>query len=700
MSNRQKIDEPDVLLRDSEHCFRILVESLTDCAIYMLDPHGCVATWNSGAERIKGYAAGEIVGQHFSRFYTSEDNKAGEPAQALLTARLGGKYEQDGCWRIRKDGTAFWASVIIESVRGHDGTLLGFAKITRDISEKRLAEAQAHIAHEQLASAFRHASVGLVQVDANLLFTLVNDAFCRIVGRSRAELQQLSALDILQAGDQDSSRDLMNRVQRGEEGIVSERRYVRPDGSIVECRASISLARDETGQPASPLVVIGVIEDITERKRAEARISYLSFHDALTGLANRALLNDRLSQELRHTKRRDSQCAILALDLDRFKAINDTFGHEAGDKLLQEVASRLRNAVRTIDTVARLGGDKFVILQVDAAQPRAATEMSRRLVKVFAQPFDIGGQMMVVHASIGIALHLKADDTRAGLLTNADTALYRAKKDGGGTFRFFEETMDKHVRERRALECDLRAAMGTEQMKLYFQPQFACISGILTGFEALLRWQHPTRGAIAPMDFIPIAEETGLIVPLGLWVIEKACIEAACWTKPLRVAVNLSPAQFRGGELSGRIASILYRTGLPAERLEVELTETLLIEDTRQAVTTLRALKDMGISIALDDFGTGYSSLGYLRQFPFDRLKIDKSFVQAIGQEASALSLVQAILAMGRSLGMEVIAEGVETEQQLQILRDLQCGEIQGFLLGRPMPAEGIERYLNDVFPL
>lgn len=680
----------------TEHSFRILVQSVTDYAIYMLDPEGKVASWNAGAERIKGYRAADIIGQHFSRFYTQEDRDRHEPRRALLTALHNGKYERDGCWRLRKDGTAFWASVSIEPVRDAAGTLIGFAKITRDISERMLAETRLRAAQEQLTSVFRHASVGLVQVDADLRFTLVNDAFCQIVARSREELLQLSMSDILATDEKGSAEILFNLARAHPQGIVVERRYMRPDGSFVDCRASISIPPDESGRGLIPAAAIGVIEDITERKRAEERVSYLALHDGLTGLANRAVLTDRLTNALLQTGRNESgRCAILSLDLDRFRTVNESFDHNAGDAMLREIAGRLSRLVEAGDIVARFSGDEFVLLQIDPDQPAAATRLAERVIEAIARPFEVGAETVLMQGSIGIALQ-GSNETESDLLKNADAALERAKADGGGTFRFFEADMDLRMRERRALESDFRGAIGTCQLSLAYQPQFASWSGALVGFEVLLRWQHPVRGLVSPVDFIPIAEATRLIIPLGLHVLEEAAREAATWPRPLRLGVNLSPVQFRSGELAAQIAGILARTGLAPGRLEIELTETLLVEDHAQAIATLRALKNLGLQLALDDFGTGYSSLSYLQQFPFDKIKIDQSFVQALGRESSALSLVQAILAMGQSLGMRVIAEGVETDAQLQILRELGCAEIQGFLLGRPVAAAEIGQYLNS----
>ena len=401
-----------------------------------------------------------------------------------------------------------------------------------------------------------------------------------------------------------------------------------------------------------------------------------------------------MSHAIRYAARKGGSLAVLALDLDRFTIVNDTFGHALGDRLIATVAGRLQNAVRAIDTVARVGGDEFAIVQVDVKEPNGARRLARRLIEALSQPFDLDGQEVAVSVSVGLALYPQDGSTDALLLKRADAALYTAKADGGSAFRFFEPEMDARIRHRHRLETDLRHAIGTDQITLFYQPQLACSTGAITGFEALLRWHHPVHGAIAPADFIPIAEETGLIVGLGRWVIEQACATAATWAAPLRVAVNLSPVQFRGPDLPTQIAEILRRTGLPADRLELEVTETLLT-NTKQALAILQRLRAQGIHITLDDFGTGYASLNHLRSFPFEKLKIDQSFVQYLGADHKALSLVKTILALAANLDLTAVAEGVETDQQLEILRGLRCGEVQGFLFGRAMPREDIDQYLD-----
>jgi diguanylate cyclase (GGDEF)-like protein len=459
----------------------------------------------------------------------------------------------------------------------------------------------------------------------------------------------------------------------------------RPNGSFLEVRTT----------PLPGGKAVRTYTDITDRKLAEKRVDFLAHHDGLTGLPNRVLLNDRLSQALAQTRRSDRTVAALTLGFGRFKEISDMFGHDAGDRILVQATERLRGAIRDADTVARTGRDEFVVIQCDVSQPGSAVELAQRLVDLLSMPFDIGPTSVVLDASVGIALSPGDADTADDLLKNSDIALYRAKAEGRRTCRLFEAAMDREVTERRSIEHDLRLAIGTEQLQLYFQPQFGSQTKTITGFEALLRWNHPTRGSIPPGVMIAIAESSELILELGGWVLEAACAAAITWSVPHRVAVNLSAAQFRNANLPGLIEDVLRRTGLPGFRLELEVTESLLIDSAELALTALRSIKRMGVSFALDDFGTGYSSLSYLRLFPFDKIKIDRSFIQGLGSDPCALSIVEAILAMGQSLDISVIAEGIENEQQLKILQGLRCAEVQGFLLGRPIPSERVDQFIS-----
>jgi diguanylate cyclase (GGDEF)-like protein len=438
------------------------------------------------------------------------------------------------------------------------------------------------------------------------------------------------------------------------------------------------------------------IRDLRARRQAEAEIRFLAYHDPLTGLPNRTSFAARLDQHRLLHQRTGAPFAVLSVDLDRFKMVNDTLGHPIGDALLQQVADRLRSATRGTDVVARLGGDEFSILQTDGVQPEAATTLAARLVELLARPFVIEGNVVNVGGSIGIALAPVDGDEPAQLVKCADLALYRAKLEGRGTFRFFEPEMDARMQERRALELDLRRALALDEFELHYQPQLAVRNDALVGCEALIRWRHPQRGLVPPAEFIPLAEETGLIVAIGEWVLVSACREAARWPATMSIAVNLSPAQFKGARIVETVGSALARAELPAHRLELEITESLLLQNNAANHATLHRLRDLGIRISMDDFGTGYSSLSYLRSFPFDKIKIDRSFIRELTVDPECHAIVVAVLNLGRSLKIATTAEGVETAEQLDRLRHDGCDEIQGYLISRPLRADEVDRLLQE----
>jgi diguanylate cyclase (GGDEF)-like protein len=440
---------------------------------------------------------------------------------------------------------------------------------------------------------------------------------------------------------------------------------------------------------------VSTFEDITERRRAEAQIAHMSRHDALTDLPNRVLFREHMEQNLARVRRGEA-LAVLCLDLDYFKGINDSLGHAVGDAMLQAVAGRLRDCVREMDTVARLGGDEFAILQVGARQPADATGLAQRIVDMLGQPFDLAGHQLHIGVSVGIAVSPSDGDDPDQLMKNADLALYRAKEDGRNGFRFFEPEMDAKMRLRRTLEADLRKALTQGEFELFYQPVVNLRKNEITGLEALLRWHHPERGLVSPADFIPLAEEIGLIIPLGEWVLRQACAEAATWSSPVTVAVNLSPVQFKSKNLVATVVSALAASRLPPIRLEVEITETVLMQDNEATLDVLHQLRDIGVRISMDDFGTGYSSLSYLRRFPFDKIKIDQSFVRDLVMNGDSLSIVRAVTGLGSSLGMVTTAEGVETAEQLNVLRAEGCTEVQGFVFSPPRPAREITKILRD----
>jgi len=516
-----------------------------------------------------------------------------------------------------------------------------------------------------------------------------NEALVRLVGVPLENLIGRKVMDLVT----DAGTPILRKHIESDIAAACEIELKRSDGSTVPAEI---LTRTFQGQPAAKGIGVLAVRDISERKEAEARIRHMAHHDSLTTLPNRRMFTDRLHQVLARSKRDGTTVAVLCLDLDRFKHVNDLGGHAAGDELLRQVAERLNGSIRTEDTVARLGGDEFAVIQVGVAHPDGPGIMAERLVKAISTPFEIHGQQTMIGTSIGIALYPGDGEEGEDLVRAADTALYRAKEAGRGTFRFFEADMDVRLQERRMLERDLRQALAGEELRVHYQPLADCGGGDILGFEALVRWKHPKHGLIAPAQFIPLAEECGLIRQLGAWVMWRACTDAASWPSDKLVAVNLSPAQFRHADLAKEILAVLADTGLAPQRLELEVTESLLIDDPDSVFSTLATLKEAGIRVSLDDFGTGYSSLSYLQRFPFDKIKIDRSFVSQMEKNKDSMSIVRAVIALGKSLRIKITAEGVETEAQLGLLQAENCDQVQGDLLGKPMAKEDLQSLLGE----
>ena len=439
---------------------------------------------------------------------------------------------------------------------------------------------------------------------------------------------------------------------------------------------------------------VATIEDVTERKRSDEKIVHLAHYDALTDLPNRVLFREQLESALKKV-RPDQQLAILYIDIDEFKSVNDALGHSVGDELLKAVAGRLRGCLGETDVAARLGGDEFAIIQTGIKHPSDTTHLVGGIYEAIRKPYDCAGHLITTDASIGIALAQEPAADLDQLLKNADMAMYEAKADGRRTYRFFERGMDARVKTRRILELDLRQAIMDDGLEVYYQPLVNLRDNKISSCEALLRWRHPKRGMISPAEFIPIAEETGLINQLGDWVLNTACIEAASWPDHIRVAVNVSPIQFKSETLALNVATALAASGLAPCRLELEITEAILIRDDEAALALLHQLRELGVRIALDDFGTGYSSLSYLQRFPFDKIKIDRCFVKDIAGPAGSSSIVQAIVNIAAASNMTTTAEGVETVPQMELLRELGCTEMQGYLFSPAIPCAEIQRLLH-----
>ncbi|MGY4317941.1 diguanylate cyclase (GGDEF)-like protein/PAS domain S-box-containing protein [Bradyrhizobium sp. JR3.5] len=573
--------------------------------------------------------------------------------------RPGERHEQ-----VLADGRV----VLIEERLTSDGGIVG---LRVDITELKQREASFRLLFDG-----NPVPMILCALDGEKILA-VNDAAIAHYGYVRAEFEKMT-IKSLQAFDAELP---WAAGRSSDEQAARTWKHVRADGTLIDL-AIYSRQLMHGDQPAMLLALM----DITERKRAEARLAFMAQHDSLTGLPNRNLLRQQMEDMLQHTRRSTDKVAVLMLGLDNFKAVNDTLGHGIGDKLLRGVAKRLRSTLREEDALARLNSDEFTIVQGGVMRPEDAVLLARRILDAIGEPYLLDGHSVVVGASIGIAMSPGDGEDSEKLLKSADMALSRAKSEFRGTFSFFEAEMDARAQSRRKIEIDLRGAIQNEGLRPHYQPLVDLTSGRITGFEALVRWPHPERGMISPGEFIPVAEETGLINPLGALMLRRACMDAAQWPDDVRVAVNLSPLQFRTGNLLALVTDALRQSGLPARRLELEITETLLLEKSSQVLATLHALRALGVRMSMDDFGTGYSSLSYLRSFPFDKIKIDQSFVRDLGANPDAQAIVRSIVSLGVGLGVTITAEGVETEAELSCLRAEGCHEGQGFLFSRARP--------------
>jgi diguanylate cyclase (GGDEF)-like protein/PAS domain S-box-containing protein len=591
---------------------------------------------------------------------------------------------------IRPDGTKRFTHAIARPNREADGSVL-WTGVILDATRIKQAEANAAAAEANTRTTIVESlSQGFLMFNENDELELDNSHYRKLFPKLskhavpgiryeellRLELDPTTNPDIYSF---DANDELVDRLLRhGESHIVYERQMVNDSHILV----------NEYRTQDNRTVVL--YTDISELKRRERKIHHLAHHDALTGLANRVLFREKLESAIIATAGSEAMTAVLCLDLDRFKSVNDTLGHHVGDLLLQEVSRRIQSCLRGNDVASRLGGDEFAVIMPDVRSQDAPTSLAWRLLDVLAQPYTINDQTIVSGTSIGIALSSDESVNSDDILKNADLALYRAKSDGRGTFRFFEAEMDAKAQARRLLEIELRAAIKLGQLDVHYQPLVDVYTAQLIGVEALVRWDHKTQGSIHPSDFIPLAEETGLIVPIGMYVLKQACEDGAKWPKDIRIAVNISPAQFKELNFIEHVKKIIADSGISPYRLELEITESMLLRNTETNLAILHELKAMGIRISMDDFGTGYSSLGNLRSFPFDKIKIDKSFINDLNKTPDAAAIIRAVLSLGRSLGMTTTAEGVETRDQLAYLRAEGCLEVQGHYYAKALPADDI----------
>ncbi len=576
------------------------------------------------------------------------------------------------------------------------GSFLNMAKDLRDLMRRNVEMVEfANISERRFRDIAEAASDWIWETDQEHRITYLSDRFTELTGREGDAILGKYLEDILATDGSDTQEAAWDVALKERRAFRDLRcRYITSEGASGVGRLSGKPLLSENGDF---LGFRGTASDITAESEAEARAQHLALHDPLTELPNRLLLADRFNHAVKSAGRGDKSVALLCIDLDHFKDVNDTLGHATGDALLVETARRLRGAVRETDTVARIGGDEFCIVQTSDQQPRDAEAAAQRIVDAIGRVYDLGGHQLQISASVGVALYRSSGETYEELMKSADIALYRAKDDGRDTFRFFEPGMDAEIQERKELEHDLREAIRKSEFEVLYQPMVDTKGQKLIGVEALIRWNSPQRGQVLPGTFIGLAEDTGLIIPMGEWVLRTACEAATKWPD-IFVSVNLSPVQFRQPDLVRKVREILNETGLPPERLELEITEGVLLQNTDFSLAILDGLKDIGVKIAMDDFGTGYSSLSYLQRFDFDKIKLDQSFVRQLEQSDEAGSIVRAVLGLAKSLGMKSTAEGVETKEQLEFLEQEGCDQLQGWYFGRATRPEKITDILVSGF--
>lgn len=682
-----------------------------------------IARCNRRMDELFGYAPGEMTGKSTRLWYLSDEDYEGIGASAYPDMMRNNVHQREQEFR-RKDGTTFWGRLSASAFDLHN-PMAGHVTMIEDITDSKLNEERLRKAFEEQELIFNNAAVGMMFV-RNRIVRRCNRKFEELFGYAEGELVGNSTLVLyptVRDYDDDGVRDY-EMLQRGET-VIGERRVRRRDGSLFWVRTTCR----KTDVPGLGLDVIWIFEDVTqrhqaedalvrahdelerrvierttelattneqlqgeifERMQAEQRIWHMAHHDALTGLPNRSLLHDRLDQALTQAGRSNQRLAVMFLDLDRFKNVNDTLGHHIGDQLLKHVAERLREVVRAVDTVSRLGGDEFVVVLHEIQSPDDALMVAEKIIAALAKAAVVEGHTLHATPSIGISVYPDDGDEAYALMKNADTAMYQAKANGRNTFQFFMANMNEKAQQFFGIEQRLRNALDQEQFLLYYQPQIDHRLQAVCGMEALVRWQDPAHGLIQPGDFIPVAEETGLILQLGEWVLREACRQNGVWQSQgypaLPVSVNLSPRQFRQKGLVDTIRGILEETGQAPELLELEITESTLMHDADETLDKLRQLAEMGIKLAIDDFGTGYSSLAYLKRFPVHKLKIDQGFIRDLGNDGDDAVIVAAIIVLAHSLGLDVMAEGVETTDQLATLINYGCHQFQGYHFSRPLP--------------
>jgi len=679
---RKKAEEPP---HQSEERYQSVLENMHE-GCYEVDLTGNFTFCNDSLCRIHKRSKDEMMGMNNRQFMDKETAKkvfesfnrvykTGEPLSGV-------NYQI-----IRKDGVTRYIESSVSLLKDSSCKPIGFRGITRDITERKQTEESLRQSEEKFRNILESIQEGYFEVDLNGNFTFYNDSMSRLIGYSKEEMLGMHYTQFTNEETAKKVYKAFNEVySTGEPSKGFDWQIIRKDGIEGFIETSISLQKDSSGKSTG---FKGIVHDITERKRAEEQINYMATHDVLTGLPNRLMFNQLLIQAIRSAQRHKRQLAVFFIDLDRFKTINDSLGHEAGDRMLKEMARRFKRSLRADDVVGRLGGDEFVILTGEVDELSQIANVARKILSNVIKPMLLQGEECGVTASVGISIYPENGTDEQTLIKNADVAMYFAKEEGRNNYQFYSEDIQSLSNKRMLIETNLRRALENNELSLKYQAKVNLKTGRITGVEALLRWKNPIIGLITPKQFIPVAEETGLIVPIGRWVMKTACAQNVAWQRqglhPVCMAVNLSLRQLTDDRLLEDIKAALDESGMAPNLLELEITESMVIQNLEHMIEVLTNIKKMGVRLAIDDFGTGYSSLAQLKHFPIDTLKIDRSFIHNLPEDSENQAITEAVIAMAKTLNLTVVAEGVETQEQEGFLRNLICDEMQGFYFSKPV---------------
>jgi diguanylate cyclase (GGDEF)-like protein/PAS domain S-box-containing protein len=669
-----------------EEKYRSILENIQE-GYFEVDLAGNFTFLNDSVCRVLGYSREELIGMN-NRHYTTDKETAQKVFQAFYQVYTTGVPLKEFGWDItRKDGNKRYVEGSISLLKDSSGKAIGFRGVSHDVTERKHAEKALRQSEEKYRNILENIQEGYFEVDLSGNFTFFNESMCRITGRLK---EKLTGTNYKQFSDEENSKkvfQIFNKVYKtGEPTDGFDWLIIRKDGTKRYVEASVSLQKDSSNKPNG---FKGVIRDITERKLIEQELNHMATHDALTGLPNRLMFSQLLNHAILSAQRNKKQLAVLFIDLDRFKIINDSLGHEAGDRMLQEIANRFRQLLRAVDIVGRLGGDEFIILIEDVNELSQVATLAHKILTTTIKPAVIMGEECRVTASIGISVYPTDGQDEQSLMKNADIAMYFAKEEGKNNYQFYSENIHSIANERLSIETNLRRALERHELSLAYQAKVNFKTRMITGVEALLRWDNPYLGSITPTQLIPVAEETGMIVPIGRWVMRTACAQNVAWQNqglpPICMAVNLSLRQLTDEQLLDDIKATLEETGMAPDLLELEITESMVMHNPARMITVLNKIKEMGIRLAIDDFGTGYSSLAQIKNYPVNTLKVDRSFIRNLPFDSENKAITEAIIIMGKNLSLTVVAEGVETKEEENFLRQHVCDEMQGFYFSKPI---------------